>query len=244
VAGRLRRFLHLERPRRDGPDGEDEHSRAERDARFSSLERAHQPPVETATGAAAGRFGPDPEPTLELVEKEAGARPFQRCLRCGRDHGLFEAVCSGCGAGLDTPEQQAFNEQLWADRQAEEARAAAELAEAAERRQREEAELARMRREMGIELARQVGQRERARLGMDTGTLGELAGGAPLGLVLLRLFPAEWQVRVAIGAASAWVIALLVALGRRSPGAIFLVVVVGIGLAAPRTRWRGRGDWF
>jgi hypothetical protein len=89
-----------------------------------------------------------------------------------------------------------------------------------------------------------VGRQERARLGMDEGSLGEIAGGAPFGLVLLRLFPAGWQVGIAIGAAAAWVVALLVALGRKSPGAVFLVVVVAIGLAAPRTRWRGRGDGF
>ena len=228
MAGGLRRFLNLERPRRDGPDGDDALSRAERGARFGALERAHDRQAGPATGAAAGRFGPDRERGLELAESADGARPFQRCMRCGRDHGLWEIACTGCGASLDTPEQRAFDDALWAERQAEEARAASERSAEAERAAREDAELQRMRREMGIELARQVGQRERARWG------GAWGDGRPLAAVLLSRVPEEWRLRAAVGAGAAWLVALGVAAARGSAGAIVVVVGLGIALIVPR----------
>jgi len=174
VAGRLRRFLNLERPR--GPDDDGPAPSVQGD-RFAGLEQAPARPAERATGAAAGRFGPDLEPTLELAEAESGAQPFRRCMGCGRDHGLYDTVCATCGASLDTPEQLAFNEGLWAARQAE--------------------ELAKLRQEMGIELARQIGDRERARLG---GGFGGVFGRdrGPLGLALWNALPERWRVKVAL----------------------------------------------
>ena len=228
MAGRLRRFLNLERPRRDAPDGDDELSRAEVGARFGALERAHDREAGAATGAAADRFGPDRESGLQLAESPDGARPFQRCMRCGRDHGLYERACTGCGASLDTPEQRDFNDRLWAERQAEDARARAEQTAQSERAAREEAELQRMRREMGIELARQVGQRESARWG------GAWGDGRPLAIALLSRVPEEWRLRVAVGTGVAWLVALGVSAARGSTGAIVVVVGIGIALLVPR----------
>jgi hypothetical protein len=235
LPGRLRRFLHLERPR--GPD-DDGPAPAARGDRFAALERAPAHPAARATGAATGRFGPEREATLELAEKEEGARPFQRCLRCGRDHGLFETACSGCGARLDTPEQNEFNERLWAERQAEEARLAAEAAESAARAAREEEELAKLRREMGIELARQVGERERRRLGLGSGARG------PLGLAVLQALPGRWRPPVVAAAAVAWLLVVVLGLARRSPSVVFLAVIAAIALVVPRRGGPGRFGGF
>jgi len=236
VAGRLRRFLNLERPR--GPD-EDGPAPSVQGDRFGGLERASPLPLERATGAAAGRFGPDLEPTLELAEAESGAQPFRRCMGCGRDHGLYDTVCATCGASLDTPEQLAFNEGLWAARQAEDTRLAAEAAENTARAAREAEELAKLRQEMGIELARQIGDRERARLG---GGFGSAFGGnrGPLGLALWSALPERWRVKVALAVGGAWFVLLLAGLARRSPAMLMVAIITAIALVVPRGSGRGR----
>jgi hypothetical protein len=152
---RLRRFLHIERSRAERPPEPADHA-AETAGRFATVERpaaAAGPPP--GSGADLGRFGPEPPPRIELVETAAGERPFTRCMRCGMDHGVFATECAGCGASLDTGPQREFNERLWARRQEEAAREAAELASA--------------RRSMGAELAREVGRRERRRLELERG---------------------------------------------------------------------------
>jgi len=238
---RLRRFLHLERPR--GPDTDGPAPTADPN-RFGALEGTPAlgtPQVGEATGAAAGRFGPDRDPSLELAERDPSARPFQRCPACQRDHGLHEQVCA-CGARLDTPEVQAWNDQLWQARSAEDARLAAEGAEARARGLREAEELARLKREMGIALAQQVGERERARLGMDPG-FGS-AGGQPLGLRLWAWLPARLRLKVVGAIAAGWLVLLVAGLARRSPGMIFGAIALAILLLAPPGRRRGRwGGW-
>ncbi len=248
----LRRFLHLERARAERPDGDaDPDATPGTAARFGGVERpgAAGPSAPRSSGADLGRFGPEPEPSIELVEAEAGDRPFTRCMRCGMDHNVFATECSGCGASLDTEAQRAFNEQLWARRQEEAAREAPAAAERRELAARSEAELAASRRAMGEELAREVGRRERERLGMDglSGGLGDggwdsEAGGAPLGWRLLRGLPDwRWQV-VALGAALA-VVGGLFAFGRAGhPFALFLAMLLVVLLAVPR--WRVRSRWW
>jgi hypothetical protein len=179
---RLRRFLHLERARAERPDGDaDDDATPGTAERFGGVERpgAAGPAAPRSSGQDLGRFGPEPEPSIELVEADAGERPFTRCMRCGMDHGVFATECSGCGASLDTEDQRAFNEQLWARRQEDAAREAAASAERRELQARAEAELAASRRAMGEELAREVGRRERERLdaeglGRGWGVRGEL----------------------------------------------------------------------
>lgn len=192
--GRLRRFLHLERARPDGPVAE-----PGRDApdpvedRISALERPQAPapgpatPSRSQTGARLERFGPEPEPSLELAD--TGSRPFTRCRRCGMDNNLFVVTCSGCAADLDCAEQHDFNERFWQARQAEAERDARVEAEQREQRARAEEELARARRAMGEELAREVGQSERRRLGGAFGSGGLSGSWSPLGLRLGRYLP-------------------------------------------------------
>jgi hypothetical protein len=177
---RLRRFLHLERPRAAADEAAGPDPGAGTAERFEGVERpGARPAAASSSGARLDRFGPEPEPSIELVEAGGGAQPFTRCMRCGMDHGVFATSCTGCGASLDTAEQREFNERLWARRQAEGAREAAASAARREHEARAQAELARARRAMGEELAREVGRRERARLGEEEwGLAGPGAGRA------------------------------------------------------------------
>ncbi len=159
----LRRFLHLERPRSDTGEGAD--PAAATAERFEGVERPGAgPAAPSASGAELGRFGPDPEPGIELAQQDAGEQPFIRCMRCGMDHGIFATECSNCGARLDTEAQRELNERLWAERQAQAARDAAAEGERKALAAAAEAESATSRRAWAEELAREVGRRERERL--------------------------------------------------------------------------------
>jgi hypothetical protein len=91
VAGRLTRFLNLERPRP------------------ASTEEPHAP-------VNARRFEARPE--IEL-QRDFGEQPFLRCPSCEADNGKFAQKCINCSQRLDTPEAKIWNEQLWAARQAQ-----------------------------------------------------------------------------------------------------------------------------
>lgn len=179
---RRRRFLHLERRRPERPP---EDAIAPSASRFEGVRRppaAGAPPA-ARTGATLDRFGPEPEPTIELVEAEGSQLPFHRCQRCGMDSNVFATACAGCGTSLHTEAQRAFNERLHADRQAEAAREAAAAAERDALRSRAEAEDAGARRALYEALAREVGDRERRRLdaeglgGGGLGTFGRMRRG-------------------------------------------------------------------
>lgn len=107
---RLLRFLRIE-PRKTGSEGEApgvgetavfdaeiERLRAERKARFAS--------------------------GLEIAEEEPDTRVFLRCAVCEAENGRFAERCMNCGTALDTPEQRAYNDALWAKRRAAEQAAA------------------------------------------------------------------------------------------------------------------------
>jgi len=195
--GRLRRFLHLERARPAGPIAEPGRERSDpTEERIEAMERPRRPAgaaPHPRSGASLERFGPEPEPTLELVEAD-GRRPFIRCRRCGMDSNVFATACQGCGVSLDTPEQHDFDERFWTARQAMAEREARQEAERGELKARAEAEDARARRAMGEAIAREVGESERRRLDGWTGRAG--GGWSPLGLRLVRrLVPDErWHV--------------------------------------------------
>ncbi|HET8540670.1 MAG TPA: hypothetical protein VFL83_12445 [Anaeromyxobacter sp.] len=241
---RLRRFLRIERPRPErAAEAEPAPETAER---FGAVERpGARPAAPRSSGAGLGRFGPEPEPSIELVAADGAERPFTRCMRCGMDHNVFATECSGCGATLDTEAQREFNERLWARRQEEAAREASAEAERRARSAAADAELARARRAMGEELAREVGRRERMRLGGEGwGGWGGAADddGAPLGWKLLRALPdRRWRVGAAVAAVA--VVGGLVAFGRAGHPAALLV---GLALAAVLLvpRWRARRRWW
>ncbi len=136
---RLRRFLKLERARREGagpvdplPDGERFRRIREPVPPASAPDLAAipappgpaiPPPDDVAGGLRPGRGRP-----LEIDPRRAGEQPFRRCVACHADSSVYVARCGNCGAPLDTPEQLDFNGRLWANRLA---------AEEEERRERE-----------------------------------------------------------------------------------------------------------
>ena len=111
----LDRFRRIERSRREAPAPAFDPDTAERIEGVEGPGRA--PSTPSSSGGDLERFAPPPPAQLELLPEDADRRPFTRCMRCGMDHNFLVAECTGCGARLDTPEQRAFNERLWAERQ-------------------------------------------------------------------------------------------------------------------------------
>jgi hypothetical protein len=273
---RRRRFSQIERPRGAGAEPPD--ASPGTDARFGALEQPAAPaaaPLPAAApedpgapdplGGPAGapvarghtdRFRPAAEQPLEVDERGQASQPFVRCARCETDSSRYAARCTTCGEPLDTDQQRAFNERLWAGRRAlEEAEAGARAArEAALEQARLEASAAR--RTLAEGLAREVGERERRRLegeGFGEPIFGPPDGGerwgegrwgspsgdplgprVPLGFRLLAALPPAWRVPAGVAA---------VALA----AALFLVhatagLVAGLALLSLFTpgRWRRR----
>jgi hypothetical protein len=271
---RRRRFQQIERPRAPGetppdaspatdarfeavvhPDGPaaPRHSGAP-DGDGSQATRSARPAPEVASGHV-DRFRPAAEPVLQVDDLGEASQPFIRCCRCETDCSRYVARCTTCGASLDTDEQRAFNQRLWAARRAT---AAAEDEAAAAHRavlDAAAAEEALARRAMGEAMAREVGDRERARLdatdgagfgwpggggwasGGNGGLGGDWSGGdawTPPGIRLLRLIPdPRWRVAAGVGA-----VALAALLFLAKPAAGLSAAAVLIGLLVPSGRWR------
>ncbi len=164
----LRRFEKLERKRQERasePTGP-----VPGRARFESLQlqiEAAGPSAATTertSGAALGRFeAPETRP-LTLQEKREEDQPFARCASCEADNSRYVNVCARCGARLDTPEQRAFNNALWAQRREALLAEQAQLKEVEAARQQEIEESAKANRAYYEALARRVGEETRARL--------------------------------------------------------------------------------
>lgn len=246
MSGRLRRFLLLERPRADRGGAPDAPGASA--ARVKGVERAGPSPREGVAQGHLDRFRPAPERSLELDLRGDESQPFVRCMRCETDHGRGAAVCSTCGADLDSPEQRDFNERLWQARRSErKEEAAAAARREAERRVESEAVL-RARRQLGETLAREVGDLERRRIEADAardalgGALGGGSGGTrPLLFRILGALP-DWRWQVGAILAAVGAVAALVAFGRAGhPFALVLAAVVAVLLLVPPLRSR---DWF
>src|SRR5207245_3697896 len=95
MAGRLTRFIKLERPRR--PDEAPHHEVA---------------PTAPFTGPPSGM----------ALEMDHGEQPFLRCPRCEADNTRYADRCVNCQAPLVGDDVRAWNERLWAERQAPGAR--------------------------------------------------------------------------------------------------------------------------
>jgi len=198
--GRLKRFLHLESPRRESPRA----PAPQAEARFDRMEPPGDPAVAAGSPAAQDRFRAPPERPLELAQAPAGSQPFVRCARCETDNSLYASICASCQADLGTEEQRVFNERLWAARREEATRQEAALAERERERGRIAAEELEARRQLAAAMARQEAERVRERLGEATwGGMGrgwgrDGSGWTPLGIRLLRLIP-DPRVRLAVG---------------------------------------------
>src|SRR5919199_5797382 len=154
MAGRLTRFLNLERPRRAG---EPAHHQVATTGRF--------------TGDASGM----------ALERDVGKQPFLRCPRCEADNSRFPERCANCQAPLGGDDVRAWNEKLWEERQAQLAQERAVL-----ERSRTEQQLPEQNRMLGEALAREIGERERARLGWWWWS-GGLPDPTPIGVRLLSM---------------------------------------------------------
>jgi hypothetical protein len=148
MAGRLTRFLNLEKRRKPGDAPAHE---VVTPGRFSRAASDQLPVAGEKHGVVTpGRFEP---PELQL-SPDHGEQPFLRCPSCEADNGRFALKCINCSVRLDTPAVHAFNEQLWARRHAE---AEATRAVEAEHQKSLEAD----QRALGEAIAREVAERER-----------------------------------------------------------------------------------
>lgn len=187
---KLRRFLHLERPRGSPIEPDVAPTARERfgavDSTADELEAVQAAEATAATGdsartgaaatggaSAAARSGPadrfrePPARAPDVASPAPGAQPFVRCYRCETDNSVYAERCSTCSAELDTPEQRRFNEALWTERQHQARELEDEVRRLREASAKAEEEAYRARREMGEVIAREVGRQERDRLDRD-----------------------------------------------------------------------------
>ncbi|GAC1338324.1 MAG: hypothetical protein NVSMB23_05910 [Myxococcales bacterium] len=126
MAGRLSRFLNLERPRA-ADDADPRLPSAQPRFGPSPEEGAPEPPgaglerhrLERMQNLASG---------VDLAETSDEEQPFRRCALCEMDNNRAASRCQNCGADLDTAEQRDFNASLWAHRREESTREKADLA--------------------------------------------------------------------------------------------------------------------
>jgi hypothetical protein len=271
---RRRRFSQIERPRSPGAEASDPSPGT--GIRFGAVEEpappgAPAPPESGAAGPASApvarghtdRFRPAAERPLEVEERGQASQPFIRCARCETDSSRFATRCTTCGEPLDTDEQRAFNERLWAERRSQAAaeEGARAAREAALDRDREEEAV--QRRALAEEMARDVGEFERRRL--EGGTFGEptfgppsdrwgggqrwgqggwgaglgglFGSGVPLGFRLLGALPPAWRVAAGVGA-----VAVAAGLYLWHPTAGLVSGLVLVSLFTPGG-WRRRRFW-
>jgi hypothetical protein len=226
---RLRRFLKLERAR---PGGAGPVDPLPDDGRFEHIGEEPAPaPATPIPQEATDRFRPAPERPLQTAALPAGAQPFTRCVRCQADSTVYAERCQGCGAPLDTPEQRAFNERLWADRVAALEEERRMLAGREAQRRDEAEERARVRREAEEETARAVKARVEAEL--DAGGLG---GGE--GSVREGDRPGRLAERWRVAAVAFVVVAVTLAVAAPRRGAWAAMGSIGILLAVATALWR------
>jgi hypothetical protein len=240
------RFLKLERPRQAGgeaPDPLPDDDRFERigdpAARPDPFPERSVPSPSPVPSTSTDRFRPPPERPLETADARQGAQPFTRCASCQMDNTIYAAACQNCGAALDTPAQQDFNQRLWNGRQAEaeaERRATAEREQA---RQRDAAEQARLRRELAEQMARQ--ERDRIDEELGDGPAGRAGASDTAGMRLLRLVPGA-GLRISIAVLAIGIPLLLLVFGRgqvQFAGMALLGVLIALFSPARRRtrRW-------
>ena len=237
------RFLKLERARPGGSEAPDP---LPDDDRFEGIgQPPSRPPLPPAPrpsipSSSTDRFRPPPERPLEVDERK-GAQPFTRCASCQMDNTLYAVACQNCGAALDTPAQRAFNERLWAERQAQAESERRELAEREQARQRDAAENARHRRELAEEMASR--ERDRIEADYDGGPFGQGPVGRSrqdtVGMRLLRMLPGlGWRIAAACVAIGIPLLLLLFGRGQIQMVGMMLLGLV-IALFSPgRRRFR------
>ena len=182
MAGRLTRFLNLEKPRRPGEAPAHEVATK---GRFTD----EAPPVAAPDDLFRAQREAQLRSGIELETESPAEQPFLRCPVCEADNSKYAARCINCQARLDSDEARAWNARLWQERR--------KAQEAGAQPQLDAESLLAQNRALGEALAREVGERERARLSwLGTGD------GTPAGMRLLGLIQSP-------GARFATVIALV-----------------------------------
>lgn len=231
--GRLSRFLHLEKARPDATSHQPPAAPGGDAGGTSDRFEGVQTDASELIGARAGkgtlaRF--DEAPTaaaeLRLDEKRRSDQPFIRCAGCEGDNNKFASVCAHCERPLDTAEQRAFNERLWAEREAitreeEDAAAIAATAAAADAATtgRGAQPVSGASKEAWEAMARQVKQDTLLRLG-EPGNWSRWHRGRTV-----RDWPPAFVAAVSLFLA--WFV-----LGIRSPARLLIAAVIGGALAA------------
>ena len=167
MAGRLTRFMNLEKARK--PSG-DEPEVPVTAARFSGEEAPPQQHDFAAERAAQVESG------VEIEKPSDAEQPFLRCPVCEADNSKFAAKCINCQSRLDTDAVHAWNAKFWQERRAQ---AAAQPAPP-------QVPLVEQNRMLGEALAREVAEREKMRMGMGM-MQGWSYSTTPLGFRLLEL---------------------------------------------------------
>jgi hypothetical protein len=150
MAGRLTRFLNLERARK--PDDHEPHVVLTKE-RFG----AGPPPPSDFHAERAAQL----ESGIEVETASPLGQPFLRCPVCEADNSRYALRCLNCSRALDTDEVHGWNEQFWARRrvqmeQEHQAEGKTDLPPGA---------ALDAQRQLGEVLAQQVAEHERARLG-------------------------------------------------------------------------------
>lgn len=145
-------------------------------SRFSYIERPREPaePTEKPAGSSA-RFEAPKTPVQPDAER-APAQPFSRCANCQADNGRFASHCQICGSDLRAPEQRAFNEELWKERQQEAALEREQLAQLEAQRRGVIEEDERRNLEYHATMSRTVEAQTRRQPGRKGKKLGQLLG--------------------------------------------------------------------
>jgi hypothetical protein len=154
---RRNRFLNLEPPRPlSSPDHQAPHTDSSPPSALQEQRRA-----QLESGLALDLHADDEQ-------------PFVRCGQCETDGPRGSTQCRTCGANLQTPEQRAFNQQLWTNRRQEQEREKQELAQHAHEPHvgthrgplaDDSLTLEAQQRALGEALAAEVKERESTRLG-------------------------------------------------------------------------------
>jgi hypothetical protein len=230
VAGRLTRFLNLEKARKPG---ETPAHGVVNKVRFGEEPPAPADPDELFRAERAARL----ESGVEIATAGAADQPFLRCPLCEADNTKYAVKCINCQAALDTDQVRDWNAALWQKRRAQQQVEASGAA--ANERLREQNRL------LGEALAREVAERERGRLGWGA----SYGDSTPLGIRLLNLIE-DPNLRFVAGLlmAGGFIASGLIAFtARHHPGvqtAAFVVAVALLILFTPnRPRRRRWWDW-
>lgn len=237
MAGRLTRFLNLERARK--PQDTPAHGVVTRE-RFGGS----QPTPQEADQHFREERQAQLESGVEIEKAGADEQPFLRCPVCEADNSKYAVKCLNCSQRLDTDEARAWNERFWRERRGQ-MQEQKRSEQALEERQDEARNTQRA---LGEALARQVAETEGTRLGwMQERSLDD---PTPLGVRLLSAISSPGlRIGVAAGLAGLFVGALAVAFRYRHAdsameGVALLAAFLVLSLFMPNPRRRRRPWWW